>query len=133
MANGEESPFWVTRRNYAQYGGVGAAWIQGGPGLPNITREARDCALEDLNVGEVDIECAAIQCVKLKVQEKCKDVSDVAQVTAPMERYCMRKTTWRGRVGEYYEIDEDTSKKLFTRAHTGGSLKPGPSNGVAPR
>ena len=58
-----DSPFWMISRIYSQLEGYGAAWLQDGPGIQNITRESRSEGFTDLPVGEIDLKCAALQCV----------------------------------------------------------------------
>jgi hypothetical protein len=117
-----ESPFWMTTRDYAQRDGHGAAWLQGGPGIQPITRESRSDAFLGLAVGEIDLKCAAMQCIARRVRQFTV-LGEAEHIVVPLDRYENNSEHWRAAVGDYYEIGT-ASKAIFTRLHSGGSLRP---------
>ena len=119
LADCDESNFWKIERCFNQLGGVGASWLQDGPGIPSITRESRSAALSGLPAGEVDLKCAAIQCVGLRVKTFAMN-GEMDDAVAPLMRYTDNSSKWRANVGDYYDVGG--RQNGFSRGCTHGAL-----------
>ena len=115
------SPLWIVLRNYYQCDGFGAAW-QSGPGMQNVTKEARATGMTGLPTGEIDLVYGALQCLILRLKHL-----DFARYTSEFKLLDLvldHVDDWKGGYASYYHIDLPFAKKVYTRLHTGGSPLP---------
>ena len=119
-ANGPDC-VWRVPRVYYLCDGVGAAWQQG-PGIQNVTKETRNASAVGLPVGEIDLVCGAMQCIRDRLRQL--SLATYNAEFGIMDPVIDHADVWKVCYGKYYGIELKYAKKVFTRLHMGGSGLP---------